>query len=491
MMRLASLPRSAAESALYQTYERERKERLLGVMLPGAAVLFVLVSVVLTARLLLTNPIPWGLWVIFTEVLLMTLCFLLGVVALRRGQTNLATQIMTYTTALGMPLIIVLQIFFVPAANGGSLGAYTLSELSFFCCVIVLVGVLGNLWTIIGVTLLVNMVSVFLVYLAPRSAEIATVTKPEFDDIAIAALVVEWLIAAFLLANWWLTYRRTLYALAEAQERVQQAERLDALKDQFITHINHELRTPIMALQGYVDYLRMVQAQLSNEERAATLERASRASAQLSALLSSFQEVQHMKGDTEPFVPTAVPVLETLDAALSQLEPQGKTGCDREIRVTLPNGLTIWGEPGRFQQIVTNLLSNALKYSKPETPIEVTGRVMALAPAGGPWKPAKSQRISVVEIRVRDYGLGIPPEQAPLLFNRFTRLPRDLASSVPGSGSGLYLCKALTESMGGTIRVESSGVEGEGSTFIVRLPLASLRLERSSQPMPADQGASS
>jgi signal transduction histidine kinase len=75
-----------------------------------------------------------------------------------------------------------------------------------------------------------------------------------------------------------------------------------------------------------------------------------------------------------------------------------------------------------------------------------------------------------VEIQVRDYGLGIPQEQMPLLFNRFMRLPRDLASSVEGNGLGLYLCRVMAESMGGAIWAESSGVEGEGSTLHLRLP---------------------
>jgi signal transduction histidine kinase len=75
------------------------------------------------------------------------------------------------------------------------------------------------------------------------------------------------------------------------------------------------------------------------------------------------------------------------------------------------------------------------------------------------------------EITVRDYGLGIPPDQIPLLFNRFARLPRELASSVGGSGLGLYLCRVFAEGMGGTIGVESTGVPGEGATFRLRLPL--------------------
>ena len=72
---------------------------------------------------------------------------------------------------------------------------------------------------------------------------------------------------------------------------------------------------------------------------------------------------------------------------------------------------------------------------------------------------------------MRDYGLGIPPDQIPLLFNRFARLPRELASAIGGTGLGLYLCRVFAEGMGGTIDIESTGVVGEGSTFRLRLPL--------------------
>jgi len=73
-------------------------------------------------------------------------------------------------------------------------------------------------------------------------------------------------------------------------------------------------------------------------------------------------------------------------------------------------------------------------------------------------------------IKVKDEGPGILPDQIPLLFGQFVRLPRDLAGSVRGSGLGLYISKSLVEAMGGRIWVESAGIPGEGSKFCFTLP---------------------
>ena len=456
MKNLASrrfLPLSAAEFDVYQTYERQRRQRLLGVMLPLAAVLFVLLSLVFTVRLFLTNPILLSYWILYGAFLLMTLLFILGTLAIRRNQISLATTVMMFTGSLGILFILTFQVFFEEG-----LDAYTLSEFLMFGCVIVLVGVLGNLWAVIGATLLTNVLTLLMVYRSPQGALTLimgsqdhpfapVIRQDQLTSIAVAAIGLEWLIAAFLIANW-LTYRHTLRTLGTAYDRIYQAERLDELKDQFITHINHELRTPIMALHGYVEYLREAQPQLSDEELAAALERASRTGSSLVALLSSILEVRRIDGKTDTYVPVAVPVLETLETAMTLVDPRETRRGSQDIRAAIPEWLAIWGEQVRLQQILTNLLSNALKYSSAGSPVDVTARVVAQAVHGNHGRNGKNRPKYLVEIRVRDYGLGIPPEQVPLLFNRFVRLPRDLASAVVGSGLGLYLCKVMTESMG-------------------------------------------
>jgi signal transduction histidine kinase len=118
--------------------------------------------------------------------------------------------------------------------------------------------------------------------------------------------------------------------------------------------------------------------------------------------------------------------------------------------------------------MLTNLMANAIKYSPAGTPISVQARLREERPLR--LLGDKSAQY-MVEIAVQDQGLGIPQEQQGLLFRRFVRLPRDIASTVRGTGLGLYLCRIFAEAMGGSIWVESSGIPGEGSTFFVRLPV--------------------
>ncbi|HEY7832809.1 MAG TPA: ATP-binding protein, partial [Ktedonobacterales bacterium] len=111
------------------------------------------------------------------------------------------------------------------------------------------------------------------------------------------------------------------------------------------------------------------------------------------------------------------------------------------------------------------------KYSPSGSAIEVTARAGPPRVVARGWRRAAIRPPRMMEISVRDHGLGIPPEQATLVFQRFVRLERDIASTVVGTGLGLALCKAYVEAMGGQIWVTSSGVAGEGTTITFSLPL--------------------
>jgi signal transduction histidine kinase len=267
-------------------------------------------------------------------------------------------------------------------------------------------------------------------------------------------------------------FRQNLTDLGRAYAEVQQ---LDGLKDQFITNVNHELRTPTMAVAGYVKLLRLRYSIFSEERRTELLDKASRACDSLVALLTSILDVQRLDPGTATFTPEAVSLEGVLQDAVLLIDPREGSMVERALRVDIPRGLAVWADHVRMRQILTNPLSNAIKYSAPGTPVEVAAWVIdeALRPVHRSlWAMGRetSPRSQWVELTVHDYGFGIPPDQIPLLFKRFVRLPRDLASTIMGNGLGLHLCRALAEAMGGHIWVESSGVDGEGSTFHLRLP---------------------
>jgi signal transduction histidine kinase len=289
---------------------------------------------------------------------------------------------------------------------------------------------------------------------------------------AIAALVILLIITRQIL-----TFRE----LVDAHVANKRARELDALKDQFITNVNHELRTPLMALNGYVKLLQARHARLSSERQEQLIEKAARAGDDVVALVTSILNAQTLGQGADATTMEPVDLAAAVVSAVGLIEPreidQGNGNLvERELRLHIPRGLAVLGDPMRVQQILINLLSNAIKYSPAGSPVEVAARVtteLTNSPQSvKEHRGKRNPRRPMVEMTVRDYGFGIPPEHMGLLFRRFVRLPRDLASAISGNGLGLSLCQKLTVAMGGRIWAESTGVEGEGSTFHVLLPQA-------------------
>jgi|SRR5579859_5942036 len=360
---------------------------------------------------------------------------------------------------LGVDVASVWFLFFWSTLLGHKGDPFAFVQLVSLAITIMLAGTFGNVRLALATTLLMNAVTLTF-GLAYASSELGL--------FLITGILDQWAVFTIsaVMAS---SYRKTLRDLSLAYARSRQ---LDELKDRFITNVHHELRTPIMTVLGYFDFLQHTWQTLPPENLTRAFQKANEVGAQLMKLIESILDVRRID-ETVLENPEPVALRAVCAQALQLVDPREAHLEGRAIPIAIPEGLTVWGEPTRLQQVLTNLLSNAGKYSPPGTPIEVAARVVSgpsrVKPKGK--RGHATEEPSLVELTVRDYGFGIPPDQAPLLFNRFVRLPRDLASTIVGNGLGLYLCRSLVTAMGGHIWVESTGVQGEGSTFHIQLLL--------------------
>ena len=215
---------------------------------------------------------------------------------------------------------------------------------------------------------------------------------------------------------------------------------LRAKEDALATAV-HELRNPLTAVHGYATLmsrnLQAVQGQLTQLERL------------MADLLSAEQRTE--SGETP---------VDAVGAAREAIARARIRGAKIDLEApTAPVRVAI-GE-ARFAQLLDNLISNAMKYSRPSTPILVT---ITVAGAGASGREATGQ------ISVADQGIGIPPEQLSKVFDRFYRVG-GTGDPVAGQGLGLSICKEIVTAHGGRIWAESEG-PGRGSTFSFTLPLA-------------------
>jgi signal transduction histidine kinase len=470
------VPAHLEEPEIYRDYERNRRLQLAGMLLPVfAAIQFAvfLVSVVFALGANYGPPIKQIF--IFNTILVgvNAMFHALGMRFVWRRQVTQAT--VSAIVPLGLTLIVPLLVYdlFPAGPNAASpILAITLSEMVTTLVVIVLAGILAtSRWPLLVTTLVMNVFTAFILISAFQTTRAGELLRSEAALVISFPILVQWSVAGILLAAS-RTYLQTLRELGDVRIAYTRAQQLDQLKDQFIAHINHELRSPVMALQGHVELLLLAEDKLSAEERHTYLERAKHAGDDLVSLVTSILAVRRLEQQMDAFTPERVSVSQTLDSAIRLIDPREGQQMERDLHLRVPQDLQVWAEPVRLRQILTNLLSNAVKYSPSGTPVEVTAAIVLDKPdTPKRWQRQQPEPRQMVEITVRDHGLGIPPDQIPLLFKRFVRLPRDLASNVPGNGLGLYLSQTLATAMGGTLWVESSGIEGEGSAFHLVLPV--------------------
>ncbi len=241
------------------------------------------------------------------------------------------------------------------------------------------------------------------------------------------------------------------------------AERANRLKDDFLATLSHELRTPLNAIVGWAQLLKLGQLDSTESQNAVeAIDRNAKAQAQMIADLLDVARISSgkIRLDVQPVDPTAV-----VEAALEAVMPAIEAKDIRLTKAIDSQATPVNGDPGRLQQVVWNLVSNAVKFT----------------PRGGSIEITLERSDSLIALSVTDNGQGISDELLPKIFDRFSQGDASTTRNEGGLGLGLAIAKQIVELHGGTIDVESPG-KGKGATFRVFLPLASgkAQSERSS-----------
>ncbi len=239
--------------------------------------------------------------------------------------------------------------------------------------------------------------------------------------------------------------------LADSHARLRE---LDELKSDFLGNVSHELRTPLAAIKGFVDnLLDGVTGPVTGKQRHYLI-RVHGNVERLTRMVSDLLDLTRIEAGKIELVPEALDPAEIVGDATEGVRPLARA---RGLHVVLEVAgcPPIWGDPDKVHQVLTNLMSNALKF----TP--AGGRVTVTATAG----PGAMARLAV-----HDTGLGIPPGERERVFDKFYQVGRVDGERLSGSGLGLTIARHLVELHGGRVWVEDG--PGGGSTFVVLLPAA-------------------
>jgi signal transduction histidine kinase/ActR/RegA family two-component response regulator len=247
---------------------------------------------------------------------------------------------------------------------------------------------------------------------------------------------------------------RLVVATVHAQTMTEDAEEANHLKDEFLATVSHELRTPLNAVLGWARMLGS--RELAPERARHAIAAIERNAAALAHLIDDLLDVSRIVAGTLRLAPQPVDLVAVTQAALDTVRPLAAT---KNVHLAFSPNLAamepVSGDAGRLEQVIWNLLTNAIKFT-PEN-----GRVDVFIERSNDH----------MEVRVVDTGQGISPDFLPHVFERFRQANDATTQRHTGLGVGLAIVRQLVELHGGTVHAASPGV-GRGATFAVRLPIS-------------------
>lgn len=227
---------------------------------------------------------------------------------------------------------------------------------------------------------------------------------------------------------------------------ITEEKRLEAIKRDFVANVSHELRTPLAAIKGYSETL--LDGGVDDEETSREFLRViDRNATRMSRLIDDLLTLSRLESQQMAIVPTPVDLSELLSSTEKSFRKHAK---DKGVALSakVPEDLpTVSGDRDRLEQVVVNLLDNAIKYT----------------PEGGSVILRATSENGAIKVEVIDTGIGIPEADMPRIFERFYRVDKARSRDLGGTGLGLAIVKHIMQGHNGTLNVESS--PGVGSTF--------------------------
>ena len=254
---------------------------------------------------------------------------------------------------------------------------------------------------------------------------------------------------------------KPVLALAILRDITQQKE-IEQLQRDFVSIVSHELRAPLTAIKGFAKTLVVKDEELAPATRREFLSTVNEQAERLARLVDDLLQVSRIDSKRVRVEWTEVAVDELVRNLMSQFH--SKWGARRILIDAEPHLPFVRADSSKLEEVLINLIDNAIKYSPEGTPVRVTARTVG----------------DEVEVDVEDRGIGIAPEDVAQLFQKFQRITTPATRDIGGTGLGLYIVKGLVEAHGGRVWVES--IPGAGSTFAFTLPRARAAVLREEAP---------
>jgi two-component system phosphate regulon sensor histidine kinase PhoR len=239
-----------------------------------------------------------------------------------------------------------------------------------------------------------------------------------------------------------------------------QANTVQQAQTDFVSTVSHELRTPLTSIKGFADTILRAGERLDASQQKRYIGIIKDQADRLTRLVEDLLSVSRLESRKLQLTIRAIDLDQTVQRVVRNLSDKGQ---HHQIVTRIPPALpAVWADADRLEQILTNLVDNAIKYSEANTTITVSARAI---------ERGADHSEELVEFCVTDEGGGIPANQLPEIFNKFSRLDNPLVRQTEGTGLGLYITKSLVLALKGSIAVNSQPGQ---TTFTVRLPAASL-----------------